>query len=285
MSYRLTHSRLVGIPIEQTENYSEGAAFAETNHQFEAATFVGMFIETNSSSSNDTENAPCSRAGMNDTMEAFSLAGAAASQMAFDRLRYIMRRRLAHRLAHWQAHWQAHWELSTAASVRMPELTPAECADLYPLHCTQEQWNQLVTEFSIQDIGEIIFGQPGHDNARSLDSFSNDAEGVLSPSIGVDTAAKAFSLATAAASQMAFGKIRYILGQRAAHRELSMAAGVGMPKLKLEECADLYPLKCTDEQWAQLVAEFSSEDISEVILAQIQHNILRRRYNSGATGP
>ncbi|KAG5962324.1 hypothetical protein E4U57_007094 [Claviceps arundinis] len=277
MSYRLTHSRLVGIPIEQTENDSGGAAFAETNRQLEAATFVGMFIETNSSSSNDTENAPCPRAGMNDTMEAFSLAGAAASQMAFDRLRYIMGHRLAHR--------QAHREMSTAASVRMPELTPAECADLYPLHCTQEQWNQLVTEFSIQDISEIIFGQPGYANARSLDSFSNDAEGVLSPSIGVDTAAKAFSLATAAASQMAFGKIRYILGQRAAHRELSMAAGVGMPKLKLEECADLYPLKCTDEQWAQLVDDFSSEDISEIVLAQIEHDILRRRYNSGATGP
>ncbi|KAG6109674.1 hypothetical protein E4U14_003126 [Claviceps sp. LM454 group G7] len=269
---RLTYSRSVGIPIEQTENDSDGAPFAEKNHQFEAATFVEMFIETNSSS-NDTENAPSPCAGMNDAKEAFSLAAAAASQMAFDRLRYIM------------GHRQAHRELSTAASVRMPELTPAECADLYPLHCTQEQWNQLVTEFSIQDIGEIIFGQPGHANARSLDSLSNDAEGVLSPSIGVDTAAEAFSSATAAASQMAFGKIRYVLGQRAAHRELSMAAGVGMPKLKPEECVDLYPLKCTDEQWAQLVADFSSEDISEVIFAQIGHDFLRRRDNLGATGP
>ncbi|KAG6022068.1 hypothetical protein E4U19_005281 [Claviceps sp. Clav32 group G5] len=273
MSDRLTHSRPASIPIEElTKNDSEGALFAGTDHQFEAATFVEMFMETNSSS-NDTENSPSPRAGMNDAVEAFSLAAAAASQIAFERLRYIL------------GHRQAHRELSTAAGVRMPALTPAECADLYPLHCTQEQWNQLVTEFSIQDIGEIIFGQPGHANVRSLDSFANDAEGVLSPSIpGVDTATEAFFSATAAASQMAFRKIRHILGQRAAHRELSMAAGIGMPKLKLEECADLYPLKCTDEQWAQLVADFSSEDISDVIVAQLRHAILCRRENSGVTG-
>ncbi|KAG6243888.1 hypothetical protein E4U23_006418 [Claviceps purpurea] len=274
MSNRLTQTRPVGIPIEETTTHdSEGAPFAGTDHQFdEAATFVEMFMETNPSL-HDAENVLSPRADVNNAMEAFSLAATAASQIAFDRLRYIMGYR------------QAHRELSTAAGVGMPKLTPAECADLYPLHCTQEQWNQLVAEFSIQDIGEIIFGQPGHADIRSLDSFSNDAEGVLSPSIGVDNATEAFSSATAAASQMTFEKILHVLGQRAAHRELSVAAGVRMPKLTLEECADLYPLKCTDEQWAQLVADFSSEDISEVIFAQTRHGILRRRDNSGATGP
>ncbi|KAG5916032.1 hypothetical protein E4U61_004006 [Claviceps capensis] len=274
MSDHLTQTRPVGIPIEETtENDSKGSPFSETDHQFdEAATFVKMFMETNSSSNDteDVENAPSPPAVVSNAMEAFSLAATAASQIDFDRLRYIL------------GHRQAHRELSTAAGVSVPKLTPAECADLYPLHCTQEQWHQLVAEFSIQDIGEIIFGQPGH---RSLDSFSNDAEGVLSPSIGVDNATEAFSSAMAAASHMTFEKVLHVLRQRAAHRELSLAAGVRMPKLILEECADLYPLKCTDEQWAQLVADFSSEDISEVIFAQTRHDILRRRDNSGATEP
>ncbi|KAG6054947.1 hypothetical protein E4U16_007643 [Claviceps sp. LM84 group G4] len=272
MSDRLTPSRPASISIEEViKNDSEGVPFGGTDEQFEAASLVEMFMETNSSS-NDTENSPSPRAGMNDAMEAFSLAAATTSQIVFERLRYIM------------GHRQAHRELSTAAGIRMPALTPAECADLYPLHCTQEQWKQLVTEFSIRDIGEIIFGQPGHANVRSLDSSSNDAEGVLNPSIGVNTATEAFFSAAAAASQMAFRRIRNILGQRAAHRELSIAAGVGMPKLKLEECANLYPLKCTDEQWAQLVADFSSEDISDIIVAQLRHAIICRRHNSGVTG-
>ncbi|KAG5962326.1 hypothetical protein E4U57_007096 [Claviceps arundinis] len=99
----------------------------------------------------------------------------------------------------------------------------------------------------------------------------------LQPRTSGDEAVEASSSAEPTASHTAHQRLRIFLMARKMRRAMSVYA---LPSLTEQECADFFPLKCTDEQWAQLVADFSMGDISEIILRQMGHAMS----NSGATG-
>ncbi|KAG5935556.1 hypothetical protein E4U59_005535 [Claviceps monticola] len=99
----------------------------------------------------------------------------------------------------------------------------------------------------------------------------------LEPHASGDEAVEASSSADPTASQIAYQRLRIFLTSRKIER---LTSSFPLLSLTEQECADLFPLKLTDEQWAHLVADFLMEDISEIILLQMGHATA----NSEATG-
>ncbi|KAG5930839.1 hypothetical protein E4U60_006759 [Claviceps pazoutovae] len=99
----------------------------------------------------------------------------------------------------------------------------------------------------------------------------------LEPRASGDEAVKASSSAYPTVSHIAYQRLQIFLMSRKLER---LTSDFPPRSLTEEECADLFPLKCTDEQWAQLVDAFPMEDISEIILRQMGHAMA----NSEATG-
>ncbi|KAG6285099.1 hypothetical protein E4U09_007475 [Claviceps aff. purpurea] len=122
-------------------------------------------------------------------------------------------------------------------------------------------------------------GKEANVKDNSLEKAENAPESMerLEPRTSGDEAVEASSSADPTASQIAYRRLHIFLMSRKIER---LASSFALPSLTEQECADLFPLKCTDEQWAQLVADFSMEDISEIILRQMGHAMA----NSGATG-
>ncbi|KAG6020664.1 hypothetical protein E4U40_005940 [Claviceps sp. LM458 group G5] len=122
------------------------------------------------------------------------------------------------------------------------------------------------------------------DKFTETDSSPKNAENALElierlqPRTSGDEAVEASSSAEATASLNAYKRLCDFL---LARKTLRLTSAFAPPSLTEEECADLFPLKCTDKQWALLVAVFPMEDISEVILRQKGHAMA----NSRATGP
>ncbi|KAG6220999.1 hypothetical protein E4U26_006233 [Claviceps purpurea] len=121
------------------------------------------------------------------------------------------------------------------------------------------------------------------DKLTETDSSPKNAENApesierLEPRTSGDEAVEASSSADPIASEIAYQRLYRFLIYRKIER---LSSSYAPPSLTEQECADLFPLKCTDEQWAQLVAVFPMEDISEIILRQMGHAMA----NSGATG-
>ncbi|KAG5916034.1 hypothetical protein E4U61_004008 [Claviceps capensis] len=91
---------------------------------------------------------------------------------------------------------------------------------------------------------------------------------------------KAFLMVYPTESHIAYQRLQSFLRSRKLDRVIR---GLPPQSLTEEECANLFPLKCTDEQWAELVAEFPMEDISEIILRQMGHAMTSSK--ARGTGP
>ncbi|KAG6050407.1 hypothetical protein E4U17_006487 [Claviceps sp. LM77 group G4] len=124
------------------------------------------------------------------------------------------------------------------------------------------------------------------DKFTETDSSPKNAENApklierLQPRTSGDETMEASSSAESTASQIAYQRLWIFLMARKMRRLMSVYA---LPSLTEEECADFFPLKCTDEQWAHLVAAFPMEDISEIILRQMGHAMVNSR--DTGTGP
>ncbi|KAG5935557.1 hypothetical protein E4U59_005536 [Claviceps monticola] len=69
------------------------------------------------------------------------------SQISFDKLRRLLDQRKAQR------------EAADGADNNLPMLSEEDYTDLYPMECTQEQWDQLMAEYPMVDVADLMVAQ------------------------------------------------------------------------------------------------------------------------------
>ncbi|KAG6022069.1 hypothetical protein E4U19_005282 [Claviceps sp. Clav32 group G5] len=91
---------------------------------------------------NENDSAWCSepRVDVNETVEASS----PGSQISFVKLRRLLDQRKAQR------------EAAEGSDIDLPILSEEDYVNLYPMGCTQEQWDQVIAEYPMVDVGDIM---------------------------------------------------------------------------------------------------------------------------------
>ncbi|KAG6050408.1 hypothetical protein E4U17_006488 [Claviceps sp. LM77 group G4] len=97
--------------------------------------------------------------------------------------------------------------------------------------------------------------------------MENDSAWCLEPRVDVTETIEASS----SGSQNSFVKLRSLLDQRKAQREAAKGADIDLPILSEEDYVNLYPKGCTQEQWDQLIAEYSMVDVGDIMLAHLEY--------------
>ncbi|KAG5991432.1 hypothetical protein E4U52_003620 [Claviceps spartinae] len=114
------------------------------------------------------------------------------------------------------------------------------------------------------DFFDLIWGSDPIWNAAE-----NDSTLCLEPRVGVDEAVEASS--TGPGPQISFDKLRRLLDQRKAQREAAEGADSDPLILSEEDYADIYPTACTQEQWDQVLVDYSMVDVADVMLAHLEY--------------
>ncbi|KAG5962325.1 hypothetical protein E4U57_007095 [Claviceps arundinis] len=129
------------------------------------------------------------------------------------------------------------------------------------------------------DFFDLIWGSDPIWNADENNSHSTLC---LEPRVGVDEAVEASS--PGKGPQISFDKLRRLLDQRKVQREAAEGADSDPLILSEEDYADLYPTTCTQEQWDQVMADYSMVDVADVMLAHLEYTAKVQSEAAAATG-